>query len=203
MCCCLLLLWLCVVVLLCVLSETLLGRAGGPHLLWVWRCCGCGCGCCWVGLPWTTFRRTPPLDPPSAGPPTISLFFFLFPPPFHCFCVSLGVFSWNFGGVLKRRCPEMCTFGVLGLSCETPAAPPDPSGPHFSRFGPPTLLGPTLRGPTFSRFGPPTHWGSTLRGSLLGGAQKGGAPMGKTLKHQSRFGQSRFGQSRSTLQNTD
>ena len=26
-------------------------------------------------------------------------------------------------GFLNRRGPEMCTFGVLGLSCETPAAP--------------------------------------------------------------------------------
>ena len=35
----------------------------------------------------------------------------------------LGVLALNFGGVLKRRVPEMCTFGVLGLSCEAPAAP--------------------------------------------------------------------------------
>ena len=56
----------------------------------------------------------PPLDPPSAGPPKFSLFFFPFPPPFRSFCVSLGVFSWNFGGVLKRKCPEMCTFGLSG-----------------------------------------------------------------------------------------
>ena len=27
--------------------------------------------------------------------------------------------SWGSSGVLKRRNPEMCTFGVLGLSCET------------------------------------------------------------------------------------
>ena len=26
--------------------------------------------------------------------------------------LSLGVFSWNCGGVLMRRCPEICTFGV-------------------------------------------------------------------------------------------
>ena len=29
--------------------------------------------------------------------------FFPLPPPFRSFCVSLGVFSWNFGGFLKRR----------------------------------------------------------------------------------------------------
>ena len=57
------------------------------------------------------------------GGPKISRFFFPFPPPFRCFCVSLGVFSWNFGGVLKRRCPQMCTFGVLRLSCASPGGP--------------------------------------------------------------------------------
>ena len=60
------------------------------------------------------------VGPRKGGGPKISRFFFPFPPPFRCFCVSLGVFSWNFGGVLKRRCPEMCTFGVLGLSCASP-----------------------------------------------------------------------------------
>ena len=60
---------------------------------------------------------------PEGGGPKISRFFFPFPPPFRCFCVSLGVFSWNFGGVLKRRCPEMCTFGVLWLSCASPGGP--------------------------------------------------------------------------------
>ena len=49
-----------------------------------------------------------------------------FPSPaakFRSFLPSLGVFSWNFGGVLKRRGPEMCTFGVLGLSCASPGGP--------------------------------------------------------------------------------
>ena len=47
--------------------------------------------------------------------------FFPLPPPFRSFfCVSLGVFSWILAsaGTLK-----MCTLGVLGLSCETLAAP--------------------------------------------------------------------------------
>ena len=68
-------------------------------------------------------------------------FFFPFPPPFRSFCVSLGVFSGNFGGVLKRRVPEMCTFGVLGLS-SSPGGPvwwgrlgftrqPKPKRAHF------------------------------------------------------------------------
>ena len=62
---------------------------------------------------------------PKRGGPKISRFF---PSPttiFSLFCVSLGVFSWNFGGV-KRRDPEQCTFGVLGLSCEATAAPMQP-----------------------------------------------------------------------------
>ena len=33
------------------------------------------------------------------------------------FFLLLGVFSWNFGGVLERWDCEMFTFGVLGLSC--------------------------------------------------------------------------------------
>ena len=60
---------------------------------------------------------TPPKDRPSAGQP--KRFFFPFPPPFSSFCVSLGVFSFNFGGVLEGRNHQMCTFGVLGLSCDT------------------------------------------------------------------------------------
>ena len=62
---------------------------------------------------------------PKGGGPKISRFFF-FPPATTFFLLSL---SWGpcveFWWCLKRRGPEMCTFGVLGLSCETPAAPPD------------------------------------------------------------------------------
>ena len=36
---------------------------------------------------------------PKGGRPKISRFFFPFPPSFRSFCVSLGAFSWNFGGV--------------------------------------------------------------------------------------------------------
>ena len=50
---------------------------------------------------------------------------------FALFFPSLGVFSWDFGGVLKHRDPSQCArCGVLGLSCEAPAAPLHPSGPH-------------------------------------------------------------------------
>ena len=47
--------------------------------------------------------------------------FFPSPPQFSFFFPLLGVFSFWLG--LKRRALKMCTFGVLGLSCETPAAP--------------------------------------------------------------------------------
>ena len=40
------------------------------------------------------------------------------------FKITLGPFV-EFWWCLKRRGPEMCAFGVLGLSCEAPAAPPD------------------------------------------------------------------------------
>ena len=59
---------------------------------------------------------------PSAGPPKISRCFSLSRLHFRSFSLS-GVFSLNFGGVFEGRDPQMCTFGVLGLSCETPAAP--------------------------------------------------------------------------------
>ena len=59
--------------------------------------------------------------PPSAGPPTPPpdrpKFRFFFPSPaliFRYFSLSLGVFSWNFGGVFEGRDPLMSTFGVLG-----------------------------------------------------------------------------------------
>ena len=45
---------------------------------------------------------------------------------FRSFCVFLGVFSWFFGCERKRRGRQMCSFGVLWLSCEAPAAPKPP-----------------------------------------------------------------------------
>ena len=81
----------------------------------------------------TLFRRTsPPQDPPSAGPPSAG--------PSALFFPSLLVEFW---WCLKRRDPQMCTFGALGLSCETPAAgavDQVSSGPRFestSRTGHP------------------------------------------------------------------
>ena len=61
---------------------------------------------------------------PKGGGPTFRACFFHLPPQFSFFfslSLSLGVFSWNFGGVLKRRDPQMCTFGALRVSCEAAA----------------------------------------------------------------------------------
>ena len=84
------------------------------------------------------FPGPPSAGPPSAGPPKISLFFFPFPPPFRSFCVSLGVFSLNFGGVFEGRHPEMCTFGLSGFGV-------NPRRPH--QTGPPGLAHDSPRTP--------------------------------------------------------
>ena len=64
--------------------------------------------------------------PPKGGRPKISRFFSLSHLHFRSFSLSLCVFSWFCGGVWKRRGRQMCTFGVLGLLCEAPAAPKPP-----------------------------------------------------------------------------
>ena len=59
---------------------------------------------------------------PKAGAPMS-----LFPATtFFLFSLSLGVFSLILVVSLKRWGAQMCTFGVLGLSCEVPAAPKPP-----------------------------------------------------------------------------
>ena len=57
--------------------------------------------------------RTAPTPDPSAGPPKISRFFSL-SAQIYSFFSLLGAFPWNFGGVLKRRGPEMYHFVVGG-----------------------------------------------------------------------------------------
>ena len=59
--------------------------------------------------------------PEGWGVHNFALFFRLLPQ-FSFFLLSLGGPSVEFWGCLKRRDPEMCTFGVLRLSCEAPAA---------------------------------------------------------------------------------
>ena len=65
------------------------------------------------------FSKPPPQDPSSARQPS---FCPLSRHNFHYVFPLLGVPSWNFG-VFEAPGPQMCTFGVLGLSCEAPAAP--------------------------------------------------------------------------------
>ena len=59
---------------------------------------------------------------PKGGGAKISRFFFPFPPPFRCFCVSLGVFSWNFGGVLKRGALKCARLEFSGCHVGAPEA---------------------------------------------------------------------------------
>ena len=48
---------------------------------------------------------------------------FFSPAPFSLFLSPSGSLLVEFWWCLKRRDPRMCTFGALGLSCETPVAP--------------------------------------------------------------------------------
>ena len=87
-------------------------------------CCGvvCRCGVCsrfsWVR---PRFGRSPRLPPPPDPLSRLLLrrttqnFAILFLP-------LLGVFSWNFGGVIEEPGPSNVHVWALGLSCETPAA---------------------------------------------------------------------------------
>ena len=56
---------------------------------------------------------------PEGGEPTISRFFSLSRSHFRSFSFSGGLLV-EFWWCLKRRDPQVCTFGVLGLSCEAP-----------------------------------------------------------------------------------
>ena len=109
MLCCLILccLVLCCVLLCCVVCC---------HVL-LCCCCVVWCGvvCSRFSSVRPRFGRTPP--PP---PPKISLFFPC-PAPCSFFSSSVGGPSVEFWWCLKRRDRQLCTHGVLGLSCEAPA----------------------------------------------------------------------------------
>ena len=70
-------------------------------------CCGVVCRCgvqIFVGA--SRFGRSPSAGPPSARPPQISRFFFnLSRHHFRSFSLSLGLFSWNIGGVSEAPGP--------------------------------------------------------------------------------------------------
>ena len=92
--------------------------------------------------------------------------FFPLPPYFRSFWLSLGVFSWNFGGVFEGGDPKMCAFQCPGASNTTKIPREDRQrktkrakmgrerGKKAQNFGPPTLLGPHPSGPP--PFGAPT-----------------------------------------------
>ena len=63
------------------------------------------------------------VGPRRVGAQIFALFFFPLLPHFSFFLPSLGGLLVEFWWCLKRQDPEMCTFGVLGLSCETLAPP--------------------------------------------------------------------------------
>ena len=71
-----------------------------------------------------------------------ALFFHFSPPLFSFFPLSLSLLGpfVEFWWCLKRRGAEMCTFGVLGLSCEAPAAPKPRSRIGRSRASSPGQL---------------------------------------------------------------
>ena len=74
--------------------------------------------------------------------------FYPLPPQFSFFLLSLGCLVVEIGWCLKRRGPEMCTFGVLGLSCEAPAPKPPQPSETPAKFNEKTLKrGPAEGGP--------------------------------------------------------
>ena len=140
MCC---VLSVCVWCVLCVVVVCAVWRGHLFHgfMEWSFRC-----GCWFRGLV---------LDRPSPGPPP-------FPRTAQNFCSFFSLSRrkirsflplWeSFRGILvvffEGRDPRMCTFGVLWLFCETPAAPKPPGRPPPFGPQPPSA-------PTFSGFGPP------------------------------------------------
>ena len=102
--------------------------------------CCCVVVCCLLlfGVVWCGPPSPGPLlpGPPSPEPPKISRFFSLSRHNFHSFFPLLGVFSWNFGGVLKHQDPEKCTFGLSGCRVR-PRRLWDFGVTTFSGFGPP------------------------------------------------------------------
>ena len=66
------------------------------------------------------------VGPRRMGSPKFRAFFFPLPPQFSFFLLSFRGPFVEFWWCLKRRGRQLCTFGVLGLSCEALAAPKPP-----------------------------------------------------------------------------
>ena len=84
--------------------------------------------CCWFSPP---YADPPPLDPSSAGPPRISLFFFTLL--LHFRSCSSGCLLVEFWWCLKRRGTQMCTFGLSGCHVK-PRRLLGPPGLHRNWF---------------------------------------------------------------------
>ena len=85
-------------------------------------------------------RRVPEGWPRGFSPGLWGSRFFFSPSPTSIFILFVSL--KGIGGVIESRDPQMCTFGVLGLSCEAPAAPKPPGLSHDS---PCTFQGPGLQ----------------------------------------------------------
>ena len=111
-------LWVCVGLCVCVCLG----------LCWCLGVCGGApkCGAPKGGAP---KGGAPKGGAPKGAGPKFSRFFFSSPAAkFVLFFPLWGSSRGILVGFLKRRGPDMCTFGVLGLSCEAPAAPKPPVG---------------------------------------------------------------------------
>ena len=157
-------------------------------------------------------------SPEGWGAQNFALFF---PPPatVSLFLCLFGCLLVEFWWCLKRRGPEMCTFGVLGLSCASPGLQKhhqnSTKGPPREReerkkfssgrrekkkreiLGPQPLGAPTFLGSGPHPFGPPPS-GQLRAPSPLGPHPQGpnSWPSGPSLKQK--IGQMRSGQIRST-----
>ena len=67
-------------------------------LFWLWL---------WLWFVLVVWLLVPPDPPPPDRPKKFAFCLFRLPPQFHSFCLSLCVFSWNFGGVCEDRDPQM------------------------------------------------------------------------------------------------
>ena len=108
---------ICQSILLCVVVSVVVGVGG----------------CCWFG------PETTPLAPDPSAP---DLPLSLSPPHVRSFCLSLDVFSLNFGGVFEGRGPSnVHVLGSRAVVCGGFGAPTETPKPGR---GGPTLWGPTL-----------------------------------------------------------
>ena len=120
------------------LAKTEFGQTDFDLCLCVFVCvCGCVCVCVCVCLcvcvgfkvlvwscsvlPDRLSRDRPSRDRPPPDRPNFRSFLSLSRRKIRSFLPSLGVFSWNFGGVFEGWDPQMCTSGLSGCRVRAPA----------------------------------------------------------------------------------